>query len=184
MSTAANPWADFFDASTYYTSPPLNDAMIAAAERAVGYTLSQSYLRLLRAKNGGVPKRQCYPTGGTDWSDNHVRVTKICGIGGMWGIDSEDFGSRHMIEQAGFPEVGIYVGMTPTAGHDGVFLDYSECGPQGEPRVTFIDSESGDTHVLAADFETFLRGLVDCKPYDDERDKAMEEFRRQSQGGK
>src|SRR5262245_38700834 len=182
MSTPANPWADFFDASTYYTSPPLTDAMIAAAERALGYTLPQSYLRLLRAKNGGVPKRQCHPTGGTHWSDNHVRVTQIFGIGGTWGIDSEEFGSRHMIEQAGFAEVGIYVGMTPTAGHDGIFLDYSECDARGEPRVTFIDAESGDSQILAANFESFLHGLADCKPFDAERDRAMEEYRKRASG--
>jgi hypothetical protein len=180
MSDAANFWADAFDGSTYYTSAPLTDAMVAAAERSLGYTLPQSYLRLLRAKNGGVPKRQCCPTNGTHWSDNHIRVTRICGIGGTWGIDSDEFGSRHMIEQAGFPEVGIFVGLTTTAGHDGVFLDYSECGPQGEPRVTLIDAESGESQVLAPDFETFLRGLADCKPYDDARDRAMEEFRRRS----
>lgn len=183
MPIPANFGADFFDASTYYTSPPLTDAMVAAAERALGYTLPQSYLTLLRAKNGGVPKRQCYPTGGTHWSDNHIRVVRISGIGGMWGIDSEEFGSRHMIEQAGFPEVGIFVGLTTTAGHDGIFLDYSVCGAQGEPRVTLIDAESGDTQVLAADFATFLRGLVDCKPYDDERERAMAEFRRSRAGG-
>jgi hypothetical protein len=174
----ADVWSDFFDASTQYTGPALTDAMVASAERTLGYTLPASYLQLLRAKNGGVPRRQCYPTGGTDWSNNHVRVQVIFGIGDLWGIDSEKFGSRNAIEQAGLPAIGIVVGMTPTAGHDAVMLDYSVCGPRGEPRVAFVDPEDEVTVVLAENFETFLRGLVDCRSYEEQRERAMEEWRR------
>ena len=180
---AANVWSDFFDATTYYTSPPLTDAMVAAAERTVGYALPASYLQLLRVKNGGVPRRQCYPTNSTHWSDNHRRVVVIYGIGGRWGIDSEECGSRHLIEQAGLPEIGIVVGMTPTAGHDGIMLDYSVCGPQGEPRVVLVDPEDDLTTVLATNFEEFLRSLVDCRAYDEGIKRGMEEFRRRSQPG-
>jgi hypothetical protein len=176
-----NLWDNVFDGSEYYTGPPLTEAMIADVEQALGYTLPESYLRLLRVKNGGAPKRQCHPTRGTGWSDNHVRVVSLFGIGGRWGIDSEEFGTRHMIQEAGFPEIGIIIGWTPTAGHDAIFLDYSECGPRGEPRVTHVDAESGDSEVLAATFEAFLRGLVDCRPYEQQRERAMEEFRRRSQ---
>jgi hypothetical protein len=182
MSNTLDFWQDFFDASTYYTGPPLTDAMIAPVERLLGYTLPQSYLRLLRVKNGGVPKRQCHPTGGTGWSDNHVRVTSIAGIGGRWGIDSEQLGSRHMIQEAGFPEIGIIVGWTPTAGHDAIILDYSACGPQGEPRVAHVDAESGDTQILAPTFEAFLQNLVDCRPYEEQRERELEEYRRRSRG--
>jgi hypothetical protein len=181
MSNTPSFWEDFFDGSDYYTSPPLTDTMVADVERALGYTLPASYLRLLLVKNGGAPKRQCHPTGGTHWSDNHVRVTSVFGIGGRWGIDSEEFGTRHMIQTAGFPEVGIIVGWTPTAGHDAVMLDYSARGPQGEPRVIHIDAESGESEVLAATFEAFLRGLVDCRPYEEQRERELEEFRRRSQ---
>jgi hypothetical protein len=176
-------WSDFFDASTHYTGPPLTDAMIASAEGTLGYALPTSYLRLLRAKNGGCPRRQCFPTGGTHWSDNHVRVVAVFGIGGQWGIDSEEFGSRHMIDQAGLPEIGIVVGMTPTAGHDAIMLDYSLCGPRGEPRIVLIDPEDDVTAVLAADFEAFLSGLADCRPYDEATQRALEEHRRRSQHG-
>jgi hypothetical protein len=179
----ADAWSDFFDASTHYTGPPLTEAMVASAERALGYTLPSSYLQLLRVKNGGVPRRQCHPTGGTHWSDNHVRIVTLFGIGDLWGIDSEQFGTRHLIRQAGLPEIGIVVGMTPTAGHDAIMLDYSVCGPQGEPRVVFVDPEDEVTTVLATTFEGFLRGLVDCRPYDEARDRAMEEYRRRSQPG-
>jgi hypothetical protein len=166
MPSLFSPGSGFFDHTTYYTGPALTDAMVAAAEARLGYTLPKSYVELLRIKNGGVPKRQCYPTAGTTWSDNHLRVTRLCGIGGRWGIDSDDNGSQHTISQAGFPEVGIFIGWTPTAGHDGVLLDYSECGSHGEPRVIFADPEEIDSgiQILAPDCETFLRSLVDCRP--------------------
>jgi hypothetical protein len=179
MADARSPWDDFFDDSDYYTGPPLTDAMAAEAEAKLGYKLPQAYLQLLRVKNGGAPRRQCHPTGGTNWSDNHVRMTRLCGIGGRWGIDSEEDGSQHAIRQAGFPEIGIFIGWTPTAGHDGIMLDYSECGPAGDPRVVFVDPEEGEScvQILAPDFATFLRGLVDCRPYEDARERAMEEYR-------
>jgi hypothetical protein len=178
----ANPniWSNFFDASNHYTGPPLTDAMVASAERALGYTLPASYLHLLQVKNGGCPKRQCHPTGGTHWSDNHVRVVTIFGIGGQWGIDSERFGTRHMIQQAGLPEIGIVVGWTPTAGHDAIMLDYSIGGPRGEPRVVHVDPEDEASAVLATNFEEFLGSLVDCRPYDEARKRALEENRRRS----
>jgi hypothetical protein len=182
MATA-DPWADFFDASTHYTGPPLTDALVAAAGRRLGYTLPASYVRLLRVKNGGCPKRQCYPTAGTHWSDNHVRVVALFGVGGRWGIDSTEFGSQRLIEQAGFPGLGIIIGMTPSAGHDAIMLDYSICGPHGEPQVIYVDAEDGQSMVLAPSFADFVAGLVDCRPYEEARERALEEHRRRSHSG-
>ncbi len=181
MATA-DVWSDFFDASTHYTGPVLTDAMVAAAEQALGYTLPASYLQLLRVKNGGRPRRRCFPTDDRS-ADNHVRIETLFGIGYSWGIDSDEFGSRHLIRQAGFPEIGVVVALTPTAGHDAIMLDYSVCGPKGEPRVVFVDPEDDRCDVLAPDFAEFLRGLVDCRPYDEARERAMEDFRRRSKSG-
>ncbi len=74
MAAGNSPWVDFFDDSEYYTGPPLTDAMVAEAEAKLGYQLPQAFLELLRIKNGGSPRRQCHPTSGTSWSDNHVRM--------------------------------------------------------------------------------------------------------------
>jgi hypothetical protein len=179
----ADPWSDFFDDSTHYTGPPLTDAMVDAAERALGYALPASYLRLLRAKNGGRPRHRCFPTGGDLLPENVVRLETLFGIGGRWGIDSGPLGSRRLIEEGGFPEIGVIVCMTPTAGHDAVMLDYRECGPRGEPRVVYADSEDGLTILLAPDFGAFLGGLVDCRPYDEARDRSIEEGRRRARPG-
>ena len=40
------------------------------------------------------------------------------------------------------------------------WLDYTECGPDGEPRVVEIDQELGyRTRLVAPDFVSFIRGL-------------------------
>jgi hypothetical protein len=47
-----------------------------------------------------------------------------------------------------------------------IFLDYSDCGPEGEPCVVHIDQESDyEISYLADDFASFVRGLA---PYADE----------------
>jgi SMI1/KNR4 family protein SUKH-1 len=174
MSTNVD-WIDFFDESNYFTGPPLTEEMIRATETKLGYKLPESYLQLLRNKNGGSPKRKCFPTGKPDWADDHVEVSGICGIGGTWGIDSEQRGSRYMIREWGYPDVGIFIGQTPSAGHDGVMLDYTECGRNGEPRVIHVDVEGDEPQIqiLAQNLETFLRGLVDCGPFHERMDAAM-----------
>jgi hypothetical protein len=161
---------DFWDESDgEFTGPPITEDMIRSAEESLGYKLPGSYLRLIRARNGGTPRRCCFRTQApTSWASDHIQVVGIRGIGGEWGIDSEDLGSRYMIEEWGYPDVGIVVGETPSAGHETIMLDYSECGPEGEPRVIYVDTESDEPQVLvlAPDFETFVQGLVDCAEFD------------------
>ena len=179
MAMAPQSWQDFFDDSDYFTGPPLTDEMIAAAQALLGYRLPAAYLQLLRVKNGGSPQRKCYPTGKPDWAEDHVELSGICGIGGAWGIDSNLRGSRFMIQEWGYPDVGIFIGQTPSAGHDGIMLDYTECGRDGEPRVIHVETESDEPQIqiLAPNLETFLLGLVDCGPFHERIDSAMDKFK-------
>jgi hypothetical protein len=161
-------WENILEYSSYYSEPPLTDDQVREAEEKLGFTLPSSYLKMLRVTNGGRPKRRCFPKAGTSTADNHIRIERICGIGGSWGIESDEFGSQHAIRQAGFPEVGIFIAWTVNAGHDGVMLDYSDCGPRGEPRVIFVDPEESlnPVQIIASNFEAFIKGLVDCRPFD------------------
>jgi len=49
---------------------------------------------------------------------------------------------------------------TPSAGHDVVMLDYSVCGPTGEPSVVYVD-EGCEPLLLARTFAEFCAGLVE-----------------------
>lgn len=156
---------DLIDKSNYFTGPPLTNAMIRSAEKELGYRLPKPYIQLLRIKNGVSLKRECFPTEEkTSWDYDHVHINGIYGIGGKKGIDAKRGGSRYMIDEWGYPDVGIVIGATPSSGHTTIMLDYSECGPKGEPRVVWVEAAEVEDEenwilVLAPNFESFLRGL-------------------------
>jgi hypothetical protein len=159
---------DFFDPDDYFTGPPLTAATIRATEKQLGYKLPALYRQLLLVKNGGSPRRQCFPTQArTSWESDHIRVNGICGIGGRFGIETSPRRSREW----GYPEPGLVIGIPPSSGHTAVLLDYRECGPKGEPRVIWVEAaeaveDQAWVLVLAPTFEAFARGLVDCDQFE------------------
>lgn len=162
--------ATFWDDSDYYTNPaPLTPAMVVQTEQVLGYKLPDSYVQLLTSKNGGTPRNTCFPTTtATSWADNHIAISGICGIGGQWGIDSDELGSQFMLEEWGYPPIGIVVAQCPSAGHDAVMLDYQRCGAQGEPQVVHVSVEEEEEPTitfLANNFQEFLAGLVNAEQF-------------------
>lgn len=166
----------FWDEGEYYRKeylePPPSAAMIAHVESELGYKLPASYVALMQRRNGGAPTRTSFPTTTrTSWSEDHVAITAFKGIGRdrIWSLCGR-LGSRQSIEEWGYPEIGIYFGDCPSAGHDMIALDYRDCGPAGEPGVIHVDQEI-DYRItrLAPDFETFVRGLY-VHEYDDDDD--------------
>ncbi|MBT2390613.1 SMI1/KNR4 family protein [Streptomyces sp. ISL-1] len=155
--------AELFEDSDYYTGPPLDDDMIRRAEEDLGVRLPRSYVEVLLQRNGGTPRRRCCPTTfPTSWADDHFEISGIRGIGGAWGIDSSSGGgSSYLISEWEYPDIGVVICDTPSAGHDTVMLDYSECGPEGEPAVAYID-EDRIPRRAAHSFAEFLAQLVAC----------------------
>jgi hypothetical protein len=140
--------------------PPLTAAIVQAAEGKLGYRLPQSYLGLLRACNGGYLRRRFFPTDRCkSWAEDHVMIDYVMGIGGEGGIDS-DVGSLYLIGEWDYPDVGVVIS---SDGHTAFMLDYSQCGPVGEPRVIWVDtgtdSGSAGVSILAPDFASFLSQL-------------------------
>lgn len=170
---------DFWDEYDGCTSAEeVTDERIAETERLLGYKLPLSYIELIRTKNGGSPVNGCFPM---DEDEGYIAISAICGIGGEWGIDSDSLGSRHMIDNWGYPDIGIVFGECPSAGHDAIMMDYSECGPEGEPRIIHVDVEVGEDEepvrtFLAPDFESFVRGLVHEDVYDTSAEDKLAEL--------
>lgn len=152
-----NFWDDSEYALENYVSDPPTDALIREVEDELGYRLPASYIYLMKRHNGGIPKRTFCPTG-DDFPDM---------IEGIYGIGKEkpysllgEFGTAFWREEWEYPDIGIVIADTPSAGHDMIFLDYSQCGRDGEPRVVCVDQEwDYRVRVLADNFEKFISKL-------------------------
>lgn len=177
----------FWEDSDYYVSKlTVTDELIQQTESLLGYHLPKTYIELIRSQNGGTPVKSCYPTEEhTSWAEDHIAISSVCGIGGKWGIDSDDFGSRFMIEEWGYPDIGIVICQCPSAGHDAVMLDYRACGRDGEPAVIHVDVESADEPTitfLAKDFASFINGLVNEEVFDTSEEDRLRDLERVAHG--
>jgi hypothetical protein len=166
-------WEDNEYSLREYVGALPSDELIASVEQELGYKLPASYIELMKLHNGGTPYKDCFPMRErTSWSDTHVAITGILGIGREKEYSlCGGLGSQFMIEEWGYPPIGIYICDCPSAGHDMIMLDYRECGPEGEPKVVHVDQEL-DYRItfVAKDFETFVRGLVESDVFNTEED--------------
>lgn len=168
-------FTDFWSESSYsvrdYIEEFPDDEMVASIENELGYKLPASYIELMRIQNGGLVDKSCFPTTEENsWADDHIAITGIMGIGRekTYSVCGE-LGSQFMIDEWGYPAIGVYIADCPSAGHDMILLDYSKCGKDGEPEVVHVDQEDDYRKIfLAKDFETFIKGLKDEDEFDAE----------------
>ena len=146
------------------------DTDITEAEAMLGYRLPASYKALISQHNGGLLKKNCFENPlQRDWTP------RTFGIENIYGIDSDksnslcgDMGSKFWIKEWGYPDIGVAICGCPSGGHDMIFLDYTDCGPEGEPCVVHIAQESNYEITYLADcFEDFVRGLVPMEEDDE-----------------
>lgn len=158
-----NFWDDCEYALKTYVGEPPTDELIAEIEQELGYKLPTSYIFLMKQHNGGSPINKCVPGVGTE-------------IEGIYGIGRDKpnslcgrLGSEFWIKEWNYPAIGVAICDTFTAGHDMIFLDYRECGPQGEPKVVHIHQED-DYRItpLADNFEAFIRSLMPEEDLDED----------------
>jgi hypothetical protein len=144
----------------------LTNEMVKNAEEKLKYKLPLSYIELLKNHNGGYPLNTYFQIKDNKFGqNNYIEIVKIFGIGTDDGIDSE-YGSDYLINEWEYPNIGILICSCPSAGHDSVFFDYSECGINGEPKIVHIDLEISEEPVitiLANNFEEFICGLSNEK---------------------
>ncbi len=157
----------FWDNTEYalkeYVSEELTDELIEKVQNDLGYKLPVSYIEMMKIQNGGIPFNRCLPTKeATSWAEDHIAISGISGIGydKSYSLCGE-LGSQFMIDEWGYPEIGVCICDCPSAGHDMVMLDYRKCGKNGEPEVVHVDQEADYTITfLAKDFETFIKLLL------------------------
>jgi len=179
-------WHDTPYAKKSYGEPKPSQSMVESVEHELGYVLPASYVSLMTKHNGGTPARTCFPTSvATSWARDHIAITGISAIGrkkphSLCGA----LGSKFMIEEWGYPKIGVVFADCPSAGHDVIMFDYRQCKPKGEPSVVHVDQESDyKVTVLAKSFEAFIRGLVDESAFtDDDEEREDEELRKVLRG--
>jgi len=148
--------------------PKLTAEMVGHAEEILGYKLPQSYLDILFLQNGGYFEKTAFLTESPiKWDECYVSCYLLYGIGGTNGIDA-DTGSRYLIGEWDYPNIGVVIS---SEGHTAFMLDYSSCGPNGEPGVVYVDTDP-EVRVssLASTFSAFIAALTD-EPDDDSDDE-------------
>lgn len=124
-----------------------------------------------------MPKNTNFPTEEpTSWAEDHIAISGIMGIGREKSYSlCGDLGSPFMIEEWGYPDIGVVICDCPSAGHDVVMLDYRASGSDGEPAVVHVDQEDDyKITFLAANFEEFIKGLVNDEQYDTSEEDKIE----------
>lgn len=156
MMNTENLWFDSKYSKENCISEPFDDELLKSIEEELGYKLPASYVELMRKHNGGSLKRCRLDIGNT-----YTILDVLFGI----GREKEDsicgkYGTKFWLEEWGYPDIGVAIADTESAGHEMIFLDYTECGPEGEPRVVYIDQEwDYKTIVVAENFEEFVNML-------------------------
>ncbi|MGV9267239.1 SMI1/KNR4 family protein [Kitasatospora sp. NPDC003701] len=151
--------ATFWGAGDYGVQQPLTDEMVREVERLLGVTLPSALLDLLRVQNGGsvAADDDAFPTRRpTSWSDDHVPFGDLMGIGRCAGMTSL-LDSLYLVEEWGMPAALV---LLSGDGHCWIALDYRTCGRDGEPSVTWFETDLGSELALADDFRSFVEGLT------------------------
>ncbi|AJS57891.1 SMI1/KNR4 family protein [Paenibacillus sp. IHBB 10380] len=162
-----NFWEDSeFALEKYVLNLPTDD-LISSVEEELVFRLPAFYIQMMKLHNGGIPQNQCFPTGkAISGAKGHVTIPAILGIGrekrnSLCG----DSGSRFVIENGGYPEIGVAIFECPSESGV-VMLDYRSSGNDGEPEVVHVDKENNYKITrLAPNFEAFIRGLVNEELY-------------------
>ncbi|WP_097869047.1 SMI1/KNR4 family protein [Streptomyces sp. rh34] len=158
--------ATFWGDGDYGVQPPLTDEMVREAERALGVRLPAALLDLLRVQNGGIvaTDHDAFPTSQpTSWSKDHVPFDHLMGIGRRDGMTSL-LDTPYLIDEWGMPAPLV---LLSGDGHWWIGLDYRLCGQDGEPSVTWFETDLDREVVLAGDFRSFVQRLTAASAYGD-----------------
>lgn len=154
-------WSEFWEKCDYakeaYIGKVPTDKEIEEIQEELGYKLPSSYIELIKNQNGGIPVFNVFYI-----DDYEIYIT------GIYGIDKEkqyslcgEMGNGFWISEWEYPDIGIVVADTISGGHNMIFLDYRECGKDGEPKVACVNQESDySIIILAENFEKFIKGLT------------------------
>ena len=168
--------ATFWGDGDHGVQQPLTDELVREAECELGVTLPSALLDLLRIQNGGIvaADHDAFPTGRpTSWSEDRVPFDNLMGIGRREGTTSL-LDTPYLVEEWAMPAPLV---LLSGDGHCWIGLDYRTCGRDGEPSVTWFETDLDAELVLADDFRSFIEGLTAGSPCGDDSASAPESTR-------
>ncbi|MGI6153973.1 MAG: SMI1/KNR4 family protein [Christensenellaceae bacterium] len=124
------------DPKQQFVEPQPTDAEIAECEKRIGFKLPLAYIELMKqTQNGGLLAKNTIQQ--NDENGNTVR-TLTCTY--LWAIGENLYSMEERKQFSGLknlPDIGIYFAENQGARRTERFaLDYSSCGPDGEPCVS------------------------------------------------
>lgn len=158
---------DFWEENEYslsaYKSDFLTEDSIGEIEEQVKYKLPLSYIELMKLHNGGLLKHASYLLSSSGISEQPKEII----LEGILGIGKEKayslggaFGSRFWIEDGEYPDIGVAICTCCSEDQDMIFLDYRDCGREGEPSVSYINPEHNFNIIkIAENFEKFIEKI-------------------------
>ena len=157
---------DYPDKEEYECGSIESDDLIKSIEDDLGFKLPQSYIFLMKKHNGGILKKNCAQI------NRRKRYYDIDGIFGLGRTPKCSIFEANK-DKDYYEENLIAIGSVLSS--DGkIYLDYGECGTDGEPRVIAIDKDDFDGNdpnpkplELASNFESFIRSL---REYDEDEE--------------
>ena len=158
---------DYYNKEEYECGDIESDELIESIEKDLGFKLPQSYIYLMKKHNGGILNKNCV----------HINKSEIFSdLEGIFGLGRT---KKHSIYEENknkeYYEENLISICSSNSGHNKIYLDYSICGTDGEPRVIAIDNEAFDDvnpkpWVLADNFEIFIESLHEYTEEDEETD--------------
>ncbi|WP_063774166.1 SMI1/KNR4 family protein [Streptacidiphilus rugosus] len=145
----------------------LTDEVVQEAEGILGVRLPAALVEILRWQNGGPVSSHwdAFPTAAPNsWSESHVPFEEVMGIGHRTDRLSL-FDTPYLIGEWGLPSPIV---LLCGDGHCWIALDYRDCGWDGEPTVTWFDTESNSELIVATDLRAFVEGLAPASRFDSE----------------
>lgn len=145
-------WAE---GDSFAQSPPLDDETLATCEAGLGVRFPATLVELYQRQNGGAVRDAdvslfSLQASGTD------ALQRIAPLSVMLGDD--DFLAELIADELGDPTNVLL--LAGDDGHTWTALDFNTHGPQGEPRVVWVDLECSECGEVAATFDDYVRGLM------------------------
>lgn len=151
-------YLSFWETDDYINNIPVTDEMINETEEALGRKLPAAYIELMRHKNGGTPKKNCFES---PWQEleGHKRIwiDSIYGIGGSYDIAKKQRSMSYAIPEGCIIFCSNHMGALPGE------LVFNYRDGESEPCISLITKNKNNEVIvdyLAKNFGVFIGRLT------------------------